>query len=133
MNQRLERVNELLRREISTVLQRDFEFSNALVTINGVEVSRDLKEAKVFLGILGGSSRGVVHQVSQKRALIQSRIAKRITLRRTPVLHFYNDTSSEKGVSMVQLLEEVDKLPKAPPLEDTEETPPNSDAPPASN
>lgn len=54
MSQRLDRINELLRREISTVLQRDFEFGGALVTINGVEITQDLREAKVFVGVMGG-------------------------------------------------------------------------------
>lgn len=53
MSQRLDRINELLRREISTVLQRDFEFGGALVTINGVEITQDLREAKVFVGVMG--------------------------------------------------------------------------------
>jgi len=53
MSQRLDRINELLRREISTVLQRDFEFGGALVTVSGVDITQDLREAKVFVGVLG--------------------------------------------------------------------------------
>ena len=54
MSQRHDRINELLRREISTVLQKDFEFTDILVSISGVEISQDLREAKVFVGVLGG-------------------------------------------------------------------------------
>jgi len=118
MSQRHDRINELLRREISTVLQKDFEFTNILVSISGVEISQDLREAKVFVGVLGGPSAGVMEKLEQKRGMIQSRIAKRVVLRCTPILSFCLDDSAIRGVEMVNILDEVDKLPKAPPEED---------------
>jgi len=118
MSQRHDRINELLRREISTVLQKDFEFTNILVSISGVEISQDLREAKVFVGVLGGPSAGVMEKLGQKRGMIQSRIAKRVVLRCTPILSFCLDDSAIRGVEMVNILDEVDKLPKAPPEED---------------
>ena len=120
MSQRLDRINELLRREISTVVQREFEFRDALVTISGAEITQDLREAKVFVSVLGGHGQRVLEQLEQKRGLIQSRVAKRVVLRCTPVLSFRLDDSAERGVDMVNLLDEVDKLPKAPPAEDDE-------------
>lgn len=114
MSQRLDRINEVLRREISTVLQRDFEFRDCLVTISGVEITQDLREAKVFVSVLGGHTGSVLEKLSQKRAMIQSRIAKRVVLRCTPILSFRIDSSAERGVEMVNILDEVDKLPKAP-------------------
>ena len=121
MSQRLERINELLRREISTVVQREFEFTNALVTISAAEMTQDLREAKIFVSVLGGHSCRVLEQLEQKRGLIQSRIAKRITMRCTPILMFRLDDSASRGVEMVNLLDEVDKIPKAPPAEEEDE------------
>ena len=115
MSQRLDRINELLRREISTVLQRDFEFGGALVTVSGVDITQDLREAKVFVGVLGGYGAKVIEQLSQRRALIQSRVAKRVVLRCTPKHDFRLDTSAARGVDMINVLDEVDKIPKAPP------------------
>ena len=115
MSQRLDRINELLRREISTVLQRDFEFGGALVTVSGVDITQDLREAKVFVGVLGGYGAKVIEQLSQRRALIQSRVAKRVVLRCTPKLDFRLDSSAARGVDMSNVLDEVDKIPKAPP------------------
>ena len=54
MSRRLDRVNELLRREIGTVIQKDYEWTNRLVTVSEVEVTQDLKEGKVWIGVLGG-------------------------------------------------------------------------------
>ena len=121
MSQRLDRINELLRREISTVLARDFEFGGALVTVSAVEITQDLREAKVFVGVLGGHHSKVLEQLAQKRGLIQSRVAKRVVLRCTPILDFRIDQSAERGVEMVNILEEVDKLPKAPELDEEAE------------
>jgi len=118
MPKRLDRVNELLRREISAVLQKDFEWKDALVTITDVDVTQDLKEAKVFVSILGGSTPGILDQLSRKRGFIQSKVAKRVTMRSTPVLSFRIDASAVRGVDVVNLLDEVDKLPTAPPEED---------------
>ena len=60
MSRRLDRVNELLKREISQVVQREFEWSGLLVTIGAVVVAPDLKDAKVFVGVVGGSEDKVV-------------------------------------------------------------------------
>ena len=67
MSRRIERVNELLKREISAVLQRDFEFDGSLVTINAVEVAQDLKDARVFVGVLGGREGAVIERLNNER------------------------------------------------------------------
>ena len=113
MSQRLDRINELLRREISTVVQQNFEFDGALVTINEVDITQDLREAKVFVGVICGYGAKVIEQLDYKRGMIQKRVAKRVVLRCTPVLDFRLDISAAKGVDMVNTLDEVDKLPKA--------------------
>jgi ribosome-binding factor A len=120
MGRRLDRVNELLKREISAVIMRDFVFPNRLVTVNSVEVAQDLKEARVFVGILGGPGDGIIADLNQRHGFIQSKVMKRVVLKNTPVLSFRGDTSVERGVDIVNLLDEVEKIPKAP-LEDAEE------------
>lgn len=120
MSQRLDRINELMKREISAVIQKEFEFLNCLVTISDVDVTQDLKEAKVFVSVLGGHPENVISKLRSKRGMIQSRTMKRVTLRNTPVLDFRVDTSADRGVNVVNLLDEVAKLPTAPPEEEEE-------------
>ena len=120
MAKRLDRVNELLRREISAVVQRDFEWNNALVTVSEVDVTQDLKEAKVFVSILGGSAPGILDQLERKRGFIQSKVSKRVVLRNTPVLMFRQDKSAVRGVDVFNLLDEVARLPTAPPQDEEE-------------
>lgn len=121
MSRRLDRVNELLRREISSVVQRDYEWPDRLVTVNDVEVTQDLKEAKVWVGVLGGGPDGVIGRLNRDHGSIQARVMKRVVLKSTPVLDFRHDDSAVRGVDIVNLLQEVDQIPKAPPAEDEEE------------
>ena len=118
---RLTRVNELLKREISVVIQRDYEWRGSLVTVSGVEVTQDLKEAKVWIGVLAGQVEPVVARLNRDHGAIQSKVMKRVVLKSTPVLDFRHDGSAERGVEMVNLLEEVDQLPKAPEPSEAEE------------
>lgn len=120
MSRRLDRVNELLRREIGNIIQKDYEWHNRLVTVSDVEVTQDLKEGRVWIGVLGGEANSVLEKLNRDHGAIQSKVMKRVVLKSTPVLQFRHDASAVRGVEIVNLLEEVDKLPKAP-LEDEEE------------
>jgi ribosome-binding factor A len=119
MSRRLDRVNELLRREIGSVIQKDYEWHNRLVTVSDVEVTQDLKEGKVWISVLGGEAKSVTEKLNKDHGSIQAKVMKRVVLKSTPVLRFHHDSSAERGVEIVNLLEEVDKIPKAP-LEDEE-------------
>ena len=119
MSRRIDRVNELLRREIGNVIQKDYEWHGKLVTVSTVEVTQDLKEGKVWTSVLGGDSAPVIAKLNRDHGSIQSKVMKRVVLKSTPVLSFHHDSSASRGVSLVNLLEEVDKLPKAP-IEDPE-------------
>jgi len=119
---RLQRVNELLKREISAVIQREFEFKDSLVTVTGVDVTQDLKEAKVFVSVLGPGLGTVMQRLKEKRGMIQSRVTKRVVLKNTPVLDFRADDGTERGIGIVNLLDEVEEtVPKAPPAPEGEE------------
>lgn len=118
MSKRLDRVNELLKREISAVIQREFEFKNCLVTVTAVDVTQDLKEAKVFISVLGPGLGSVISKLREKRGLIQSRMSKRVVLKNTPILDFRSDESAERGIEIVDLLDEVEKIPTAIPDEE---------------
>jgi len=119
MSHRLDRVNELLKREISTVVQRDYEWHGLLVTVNEVEVTQDLKEAKVWISVLGGRAEPVLEKLNHEHGHVQSRVMKRVVLKSTPILSFRHDASAERGVGIVNLLDEVAKLPKAADGEDS--------------
>ena len=109
MSQRLLRVRELLKREIGSILARGYDF-NALVTINDVDVTPDLRKGHVFIGIIGADGRGnaIVARLNRDRGSIQRQLAKRVVLKFTPKLHFKMDGSVERGVRMLSILEELE-------------------------
>lgn len=113
MSQRQDRVNELLRREISTVIGKDYEWTGQLVTVHEVEITQDFREARVWMSIFGGYADPVIEKLNRDHGRIQSKVMKRVVLKTTPILQFRHDSSAARGVTMVNLLQEVDKLPKA--------------------
>jgi ribosome-binding factor A len=121
MSRRIDRVNELLRREIGNVIQKDYEWNGKLVTVSDVEITQDLKEGKVWTSVMGGDGNSVIEKLNKDKGAIQSKVMKRVVLKSTPVLRFYLDVSAARGVGIVNLLEEVDLLPKAPDADSNEE------------
>ncbi|WP_193211252.1 30S ribosome-binding factor RbfA [Luteolibacter marinus] len=113
MSLRIDRINELLKREIGTVIQRDYEWNGALVTVSEVETTQDIKEAKVWIGVLGGRFSDVLEKLNNEHGAIQKKVFKRVVLKSTPVLTFRHDDSAARGVDIVNLLDEVAKLPTA--------------------
>ena len=112
MSQRISRVNELLKREISACVEKNFEFPGTLVTIHGVETAPDLKAAEVFIGVIGDEQQKeqVIGRLNAKRGFIQSTVMKRVVLRYTPQLTFVSDDSVERGVRILNLLEEIGEI-----------------------
>ena len=122
---RLDKVNELLKREIGSFVQREFEWPGTIVSILDVEVTDDLREARVWVGAVGSMpAAAVVDFLGRRRGLIQSAVSRRVVLRHTPRLTFRHDDTARRGVEIVNLLDDIEQnLPKAPPLQAGESDP----------
>lgn len=122
---RLDKVNELMRREIGTFVQKEFEWNGTIVSILDVEITEDLKEGRVWVGVVGRMAPAqVIEKLTRNRGLIQKAVSKRVVLRNTPKLTFKHDNSAQRGISMVNLLDDIENnLPKAPPLPEGETDP----------
>jgi ribosome-binding factor A len=109
---RLQRVRELLKREIGEAVRREFHVSDAgLITVNDVDVAGDLKSAVVFVSILGNADqqkRGF-QWLTEHRVRIQSLVARSIILKYTPALKFVFDDSIVRGNKVLQIIEELEK------------------------
>ena len=110
MKHRLVRVAEILKRELSTVILREVPSDGALITVNAVDVSPDLRNATVFVGVLGTAAqqREVLARLEHHRAVLQAECAKRVVLKFTPHLHFKLDESIERGSRVLDILDELD-------------------------
>ena len=121
-SRRLDKVNELMRREIGTFVQKEFDWNGTIVSILDVEITEDLKEGRVWVGVVGRMAPDqVLEKLTRNRAMIQKAVSKRVVLRSTPKLTFKHDNSAQRGVDMVNLLDDIEQnLPKAPPLPEGE-------------
>lgn len=110
MKHRLERVRELLKRELSEIVAREFDFTAALVTIQSVDVTPDLKKAHVDVSVVGEDKErtAAVAKLNENRAMLQYALSRRVTLKFTPQLHFRLDESIERGVRINQMIDEID-------------------------
>jgi len=119
MSQRLTRVRELIQRELGDMIQKDITFPNSLVSIHGVDLTPDLRHCHVFIGVLGGpgSERRAMEILQKARGLLQSKLASRVVLKFTPKLHFKLDSSVERGVRTVNLLEQLEVDGILPPVD----------------
>ncbi len=106
------RINELLKREISSCIEKLFEFPGVLVTIHAVETAEDLRSAQVFVGVIGSDSEtgNVLKKLNAKRGYIQGTVMKRVTLRCTPLLKFIPDDSIERGVRILNILDDIGEI-----------------------
>src|SRR5256885_1307050 len=115
---RMERVRELLKREIGEAIRREFQVSEAgLVTVNDVDVAGDLHSALVFISILGTpeqQKRGF-SLLTRHRKRIQGLVARAVVLKYTPTLKFQMDDSVVRGNRVLRIIEELEKAAEAAP------------------
>ena len=109
---RLQRVRELLKREIGEVIRREIPVTEAgLVSVNDVDPAGDLKSATVFISILGNADqqkRGLA-MLTQHRARIQGLVARSVVLKYTPTLRFVIDDSVARGNRVLEIIDELEK------------------------
>ncbi len=110
---RLQRVRELLKREIGEVIRREFPVDEAgLVSVNDVDVAGDLHSAIVFISILGNAEqqkRGL-SLLTRHRKRIQGLVARAVVLKYTPTLKFMVDDSVARGNRVLQIIEELERV-----------------------
>jgi ribosome-binding factor A len=113
MKHRLERVNELIRRELGEIISREFRFESKLVTIQQVDITPDLKHAHIFVSFIGNEDecRSDMASLHSKRAALQQALSKRVVLKYTPHLHFKVDETMERGSRVLNIMGELDPLP----------------------
>ena len=109
---RLQRVRELLKREIGEAIRREFEVAEAgLITVNDVDVAGDLHSALVYVSILGNEDqqkRGM-NLLTQHRKRIQGLVGRAVVLKYTPTLKFKFDDSVVRGNRVLQIIDELEK------------------------
>ena len=117
---RLDRVNELLKRELGDLFRRELVFDAQLVTVQHVDVTPDLKNAHVYLSVIGteAQGKGVIGQLYTRRPHLQFLLSRRVLMKHTPHLHFKLDAGIERGTRVISLMDELQLLPPVEVAED---------------
>lgn len=109
---RTDRVADQLQKELAVLIQREIKDPRlGMVTVSGVEVSRDLGYADVHVTLLGEDTPEQIKEnlkvLKQAAGFLRSQIAKRIKLRHVPELRFHYDESVVRGQRLSSLIQDA--------------------------
>jgi ribosome-binding factor A len=109
-SRRTAKVAEAVREQVSTTILfglRDPRVKN--VTVTRVEVSPDLRNAKVYVSVMGDekAQRLTIKGLESARGFLQAKLAERVKIRYTPILHFQLDQGVKRSIEASRLLREV--------------------------
>jgi len=111
VSHRLERVNSLIREELSELLRRDIKDPRlgTFVSITGVVTAPDLKNATVYVSYFGSNEekQGTLKALASATGFLHHELVKRLDMRHVPDLHFQWDDSIERGARLLRLIDEV--------------------------
>ena len=109
MKHRMLRINEVVKRELSGIVARELSFEGSLVSINHVDVTPDLKNAHVFVSVLGTEAgESVISKLTAHRAVLQAELARHVTMKYTPHLIFHLDNSIERGARIIEIMQQME-------------------------
>jgi ribosome-binding factor A len=123
VSQRTDRVDELLRQEISAILARDVADPRiGFATVTGVETTTDLQHATVWVSVIGdvAARRETLAALERAMGFVRRELGARLRLRRIPALRVELDASMEHGTRVLKILDELEhgNAPRAAQLAD---------------
>ncbi|HAA38211.1 MAG TPA: 30S ribosome-binding factor RbfA [Firmicutes bacterium] len=111
--QRAHRVAEEIKREISSILRDEVKDPrvSGMISVTGVDVTRDFSHAKVYLSIFGSDEeqQGTLAALEKATGFIRSLIGRRVRLRHTPEITFHLDRSIAYGAHINEVLRKMKK------------------------
>ena len=111
MSRRTDRINELLRQEISQLLARQIKDPRlrGVISITEVQTSADLRNARVLLSVMGDeeTKRSALDGIQSAATFLRGELRDRISLRYTPFLKFSLDESLEQADQVLQLMDHI--------------------------
>jgi len=109
MSQRTEKVESLVRQTVASALVAELGPAVARVTVTGVDVAPDLKQAIVWLGILGKDAerQSLFEQVQAVRPRLQSAVAKTMTTKYVPRLELKLDAGGDYAQHINRIIREL--------------------------
>ncbi len=110
MSRRIERVSELIRREIAMIVAREVSVKGVLITITRIEISPDLQYGNVyFTTIPGEAAERALAQFTQQIVSIQQILNKRLQMRPVPKIRFLIDEEEQEAVKIDEIIHLIDE------------------------
>jgi ribosome-binding factor A len=121
MSNRTVRVNELVQRELSDILRKRYQSETVTITITEVRVSPDLRDARVFVSVVGDETAAEekLRWLRRHAAEIREEVGRRIVLKYLPKFEYVLDQSAIRGARILQVLDEIEH-PRPRPEEGAE-------------
>ena len=117
MSRRIQRLNVLFREELATIIRTELRDPRLaeLISIIRVDVSPDLENADVHISIMAEPEEQVDSMKTLDRAapFLRRELLHRVTIRKVPQLKFHLDHTIEQAAHVLDLMKQVEKLPKA--------------------
>lgn len=109
MSERVQRVNQLIKKEVSQLILREVEFpSGVLVTVTRVESSLNLIQTKIYISVLPQEKTPEIFQLlSRKIYKLQQELNQRLKMRPVPKIKFIEEKETRKAGRIEELLEEI--------------------------
>ncbi len=106
---RSDRVSQLLQRKLAMLIKEEVKDPRlaGLITISSAEVSKDLGHAKIFFTVFNGDPAVAEGILNAAASYLRSLVAKTLTMRTSPQLHFVYDKSVEYGARLSRLIDQV--------------------------
>ena len=111
------RVASQMQKELAIILQQGIKDPRiGFITVNEVELSKDLATAKIYITALGADEQGQKNNITwlnDAAPYIRSEMGRRMRLRSVPYIKFYYDNSFETGMRVSELLSETQLKPES--------------------
>lgn len=105
------RINGEVQKELSRIIREDLKDPriHPMTSVMEVEVAPDLKTCKAYISVLGSDeeAKATVQGLKQAEGYIRRELARTVNLRNTPQIRFMLDQSTEYGVAMSRLIDEI--------------------------
>ncbi|MBQ7384313.1 MAG: 30S ribosome-binding factor RbfA [Clostridia bacterium] len=104
------RINDEMQKELAEILRevKDPRVSGAFISVTGVDATPDLKYAKVYYSVLTGDKKEIAKGLKSSAGYIRGQLARRMNLRMTPELSFYEDNSIAYGAHISKILSGIE-------------------------
>ena len=111
MTARMRRVNEALREVLSEGIGSLKDTRIGFVTVTGVNTSPDLRQATVYVSVLGSAKKrdATMAGLQSSHGVLQTLVNRELRLKRTPQLTFEYDPTVERGVRLSRLIDELNE------------------------